>query len=183
MTARIARDEFTNDIAMACEDCGIMGEWLENRDGNRVVVSNMVTTHNSAQHWTNPLEGFKAGAVEYGSTPRDFNGHTPHMVTGQDFTESHQEEGDNKAMKVLSDTLRVKNALIKSLESENDAIRETLGKSRSLVEELKATIQELLETPDPMPLCKNLDGHNYVPLDQMFVFCTRCGHSIHYKTK
>jgi len=86
-------------------------------------------------------------------------------------------------MKVLSDTLRVKNALIKSLESENDAIRETLGKSRSLVEELKATIQELLETPDPMPLCKNLDGHNYVPLDQMFVFCTRCGHSIHYKTK
>lgn len=176
MTAYVVRDAISNEIAMACEECGTSGEWLENRPGNRVVVNNMVTTHNSAQHWTNPLEGFKAGAVEYGSTPRDFNGHTPHMVTSQDFTESHQGEGEDKAMKALSDALRVKNMRIKQLESEA-VERETLNK------EMRQTIQELLETPDPMPLCKNLEGHNYVPLDMMFVFCTRCGHSIHYKTK
>jgi len=172
MTARIARDEFTNDIAMKCEECGIMGEWLDDRDGNRVVVSNMVTTHNSAQHWTNPLKPFQAAIL----TTSDFNGHTPHMVTGQDFTESPKEEGEDKALKILSDALRVKNMRIKQLEdieAEND----------QLITDLRETLDELMKTPEPMPLCKNLDGHNYVPLDQMFVFCTRCGHSIHYKTK
>jgi hypothetical protein len=172
MTAHIVRDVISNEIAMACEECGIMGEWLENRDGNRVVVSNMVTTHNSAKHWENPLKPFQAAIL----TLSDFNGHTPHMVTGQDFTESPKEEGEDKAMKILSDALRVKNMRIKQLESEA-VERETLNT------EMRQTIQELLETPDPMPLCKSLDGHNYVPLDQMFVFCTRCGHSIHYKTK
>jgi len=172
MSAHMVTDGLTNDIAMGCEECGTVGEFLENRPGNRVVVNNMVTLHNNAQHWTNPLETTS-------TVSEDWTGFTPpvlHMVTGQDFTESPQGEGEDQAMKILSDALRVKNMRIKQLESEAME-RETLNK------EMRQTIQELLETPDPMPLCKSLDGHNYVPLDAMFVFCTRCGHSIHYKTK
>ena len=180
MTAHIVRDVISNDIAMACEECGTVGEFLENRDGNRVVVNNQVTLHNSAQHWENPLKPFQPAILtttdynghtptvasliirrhpnseisaecggaecawntiaqtndedgwkqlntwysvhltkEHGATPEqafgvdhgtyDYHGHTPHMVTGQDFTESPQGEGENHALKILSDALRVKN--------------------------------------------------------------------------
>ena len=165
MAAQLMQDGFSPlSYYGKCDECS----WTGINRRTPEIPMQEVTSHNHMVH-----------TPSTSTHVEDWTGFTPpvlHMVSAQDFTESHQEEGDNKAMKVLSDALRVKNMRIKQLESEA-VEREALNK------EMRQTIQELLETPDPMPLCKNLDGHTYVPLDHMFVFCTRCGHSIHYKTK
>lgn len=164
MSAQLMQDGFAPlSYYGKCDECS----WTGINRRKSTIALEEIEAHNQMVHTV-----FQPAIL----TTTDYNGHTPHMVTGQDFTESPKEEGENHALKILTDALRVKNMRIKQLE--NEALeRETLNT------EMRQTIQELLETPDPMPLCKNLVNHNYVPLDTMFVFCTHCGHSIHYKTK
>ena len=81
------------------------------------------------------------------------------------------------------DGLRIKDALIKQLEQDIEARKAEATQKDILNDELVDTIRELMEAKTGIPECKTGETiHNFQPLEVDFVFCTKCGHSVHYKS-
>lgn len=214
---------FPNRIHATCTEPGCVWETVEIKDSDESIMQleKWHAVHRIKDHRETPETAFyNVHTLTF--EPCDFSGHTPHGVSAEDFTESHNgaeevtETQAKEAINILAD--RIKTLQAKANARDLDKAREQIRglkqalkirinhdwetsieiaaanariaelenaavERETLITAMRQTIQELMETPDPMPLCKNLEGHRYVALEERFVFCTFCGHSIHYKIK